>query len=125
EIAHPSKITCWKARARCRTRTCRKRSAYSAASISITRTTFRTRLIIEGPLLLRNLTSVQLELEQTAGNLSAMTTSHKGQAWYVLRGYRYQLLLSLDAWLGLRSDEILLLETEEDFSVESATAAVD
>jgi hypothetical protein len=54
-----------------------------------------------------------------------MTTSHKGQAWYVLRGYRYQLLLSLDAWLGLRSDEILLLETEEDFSVESATAAVD
>jgi hypothetical protein len=66
-----------------------------------------------------------LELEQTAGNLSTMTTSHKGQAWYVLRGYRYQLLLSLDAWLGLRSDEILLLETEEDFSVESATAAVD
>jgi hypothetical protein len=54
-----------------------------------------------------------------------MTASHKGQAWYVLRGYRYQLLLSLDAWLGLRSDEILLLETEEDFSVESATAAVD
>jgi hypothetical protein len=54
-----------------------------------------------------------------------MTTGHKGQAWYVLRGYRYQLLLSLDAWLGLRSDEVLLLETEEDFSVESATAAVD
>jgi hypothetical protein len=54
-----------------------------------------------------------------------MTSSHKGQAWYVLRGYRYQLLLSLDAWLGLRPDEILLLETEEDFSVESATAAVD
>jgi hypothetical protein len=32
------------------------------------------------------------------------------------------LLQSLDAWLGLRSDEILLLETEEDFSVEAASA---
>jgi hypothetical protein len=54
-----------------------------------------------------------------------MTTSQRGQAWYVLRGYRYQLLLSLDAWLELRADEVLLLETEEDFSVESATGAVD
>jgi hypothetical protein len=53
-----------------------------------------------------------------------MTTGQKGQAWYVLRGYRYQLLLSLNAWLGLRSDEILFLEVEEDFSVESATDAV-
>jgi hypothetical protein len=54
-----------------------------------------------------------------------MTTSQKGQAWYVLRGYRYQLLLSLDAWLGLRGDEALFLETEEDFSVESSTTAVN
>ena len=51
----------------------------------------------------------------------------KGQAWYVLRGYRYQLLQLLDAWLGLHTDEILLLdyETEEDFSVEFPTGALD
>ncbi|MBP0111065.1 hypothetical protein [Bradyrhizobium vignae] len=54
-----------------------------------------------------------------------MSASNRGQAWYVLRGYRYQLLLSLDAWIDLRSDEILLLETEEDFSVESAVGAID
>jgi hypothetical protein len=48
-----------------------------------------------------------------------MTTLQRGQAWYILRGYRYQLLLSLDAWLGLGTDQILLLETEEDFSIES------
>jgi hypothetical protein len=53
-----------------------------------------------------------------------MTATQKGQAWYVLRGYRYQLLLSLNAWLGLRADEVLFLEVEEDFSVESATDAV-
>jgi len=54
-----------------------------------------------------------------------MITSKKGQAWYVLRGYRYQLLRSLDAWLGLRPGEDLLLETEEDFSVKSATVSFD
>ena len=54
-----------------------------------------------------------------------MSPSHKGQAWYVLRGYRYQLLQSLDAWIGLRPGEVLWLETEEDFSVASATGAVD
>jgi hypothetical protein len=54
-----------------------------------------------------------------------MSPSHKGQAWYVLRGYRYQLLQSLDAWIGLRPGEVLWLETEEDFSVASAAGAVD
>jgi hypothetical protein len=54
-----------------------------------------------------------------------MTASHSGQAWYVLRGYRYQLLQSLDAWIGLRPGEVLWLETEEDFSVASATSVVD
>ena len=54
-----------------------------------------------------------------------MSPSHKGQAWYVLSGYRYQLLQSLDAWIGLRPGEVLWLETEEDFSVASAAGAVD
>lgn len=54
-----------------------------------------------------------------------MTNAQRGQAWYVLRGYRYQLLRSLDAWLGLGTNEVLLLETEEDFSVESSTGAID
>ena len=54
-----------------------------------------------------------------------MTGSHTGQAWYVLGGYRYQLLQSLDAWIGLRPGEVLWLETEEDFSIASATGAVD
>jgi len=54
-----------------------------------------------------------------------MTGSHSGQAWYVLRGYRYQLLQSLDAWIGLRPGEVLWLETEEDFSIVSSAKAVD
>lgn len=54
-----------------------------------------------------------------------MTENQKGQAWYVLRGYRYQLLQSLDAWLGLGSDQILLLETEEDFTVDGPMGTVD
>jgi hypothetical protein len=54
-----------------------------------------------------------------------MSPSHKGQAWYVLSGYRYQLLQSLDAWIGLRPGEVLWLETEEDFSVASTAGAVD
>src|ERR1700719_1296245 len=54
-----------------------------------------------------------------------MSKNQRGQAWYVLRGYRYQLLRSLDAWLGLGTNEVLLLETEEDFSVESPTGALD
>ena len=43
----------------------------------------------------------------------------------MLRGYRYQLLQSLDAWLRLQPSEILWLETEEDFSITSATTALD
>jgi len=35
------------------------------------------------------------------------------------------LLQSLDAWLGLQPGEVLWLETEEDFSIASATTAVD
>jgi hypothetical protein len=42
-----------------------------------------------------------------------------------LRGYRYQLLQSLDAWIGLQQSEVLWLETEEDFGVTSAEATVD
>lgn len=34
-------------------------------------------------------------------------------------------MLSLDAWLGLNTDEILLLETEEDFSVGTPSGAID
>jgi hypothetical protein len=49
--------------------------------------------------------------------------ANKGQADHVLAAFRYQLLRSLDAWLGLRADEVLWLEIEEDFSVVSADAA--
>lgn len=54
-----------------------------------------------------------------------MASFPREQAWYVLRGYRYQLLQSLDAWIGLRPGEVLWLETDEDFSVVSAESQVD
>jgi hypothetical protein len=44
---------------------------------------------------------------------------HPGQAWHVLRGFRYQLLQALNTWLRLQAGEALWLETEEDFAVES------
>jgi len=54
-----------------------------------------------------------------------MTGSRSSPASHVLRGYRYQLLQSLDAWMGLRPGEVLWLETEEDFSIVSDTKAID
>jgi hypothetical protein len=44
---------------------------------------------------------------------------HPGQAWHVLRGFRYQLVQALNAWLRLQAGEALWLETEEDFALES------
>lgn len=47
------------------------------------------------------------------------------QAHNQLRGYLYQILHSVDAWLNLANDEILYLEGPEDFdrvSGETATA---
>jgi hypothetical protein len=50
-----------------------------------------------------------------------MPSQNAGQAWYVLAGYRYQLLQALDAWLGLQVGETLWLERDEDFSIETQT----
>src|SRR6266567_3434399 len=75
--------------------------------------------------LFRTALALREERKSLFGEPRTMITSKKGQAWYVLRGYRYQLLRSLDAWLGLRPGEVLLLETEEDFSVKSATVSFD
>jgi hypothetical protein len=54
-----------------------------------------------------------------------MVATHSGQASHVLRGYRYQLLQSLDAWLELKRTETLWLETEEDFSIATVASSVD
>ena len=50
-----------------------------------------------------------------------MPSPQSGQAWYVLAGFRYQLLQALNAWLRLQNGEKLWLEVDEDFSVESPT----
>ncbi|MBN2589827.1 MAG: hypothetical protein JXA96_08185 [Sedimentisphaerales bacterium] len=39
------------------------------------------------------------------------------QAVHSLRGYRYQILQTLNAWLSLKDDEILLLEVAEDYTI--------
>jgi len=54
-----------------------------------------------------------------------MSASNTRPAVHVLAGYRYQLLQSLDAWLSLQRDEVLCLETEEDFSIVSAENTTD
>jgi len=52
------------------------------------------------------------------------TAANKTQAAHVLAAFRYQLLRSLDAWIGLSADEVLWLEVEEDFSVISSESAL-
>ena len=54
-------------------------------------------------------------------NDDATPSPQSGQAWYVLAGFRYQLLQALGAWLRLQKGETLWLEVDEDFSVESPT----
>ena len=54
-----------------------------------------------------------------------LTADPKRQANDALRGYFYQILHSVDAWLGLNEDEILYLEGAEDFDkVSDDTATV-
>jgi hypothetical protein len=53
-----------------------------------------------------------------------MSASSAG-ASHVIAGYRYQLLQSVWALLGLRDDERLHLEVSEDFTIESATGSTD
>ena len=52
-----------------------------------------------------------------------LTADPKRQANDSLRGYRYQILHSVNAWLNLADDEILRLEGVEDFDIVSNNAA--
>jgi hypothetical protein len=60
-------------------------------------------------------------IEQSQSEGETAPSPQRGQAWYVLAGFRYQLLQALDAWLRLQSGETLWLEVDEDFSVASPT----
>jgi predicted RNA-binding protein len=66
---------------------------------------------------------IKPEREDEVAKKEPTAESNKGQADHVLAAFRYQLLLSLDAWLSLRKDETLWLEIEEDFSIVSDTNA--
>ena len=57
--------------------------------------------------------------------IQVLTSDPKRQANDALRGYFYQILHSVDAWLDLNEDEILYLEGAEDFDrVSDDTATV-
>lgn len=51
--------------------------------------------------------------------------SSTASAAHVIAGFRYQLLHSVIAWLGLRGKERLLLEVREDFTVEGEADGTD
>jgi tetratricopeptide (TPR) repeat protein len=51
-----------------------------------------------------------------------LIANSKRQANDSLRGYRYQMLCSVEAWLALADDEILRLEGVEDFDIVSNNA---
>ena len=52
-----------------------------------------------------------------------LKTDPKRQASDSLRGYRYQILHSVDAWLDLADNETLYLEGAEDFDIASDDTA--
>ena len=52
-----------------------------------------------------------------------LIANSKRQANDPLRGYRYQILCSVEAWLDLTDDETLHLEGVEDFDIVSNNAA--
>ncbi len=60
-----------------------------------------------------------IESEQQPRKTSAASASH------VIAGFRYQLLQSIAALLGLKEGEKLLLEVSEDFSIAATNAATD
>ena len=49
--------------------------------------------------------------------IQPLNADPKHQANDSLRGYRYQILHSVQAWLSLANDEILCLEGAEDFDI--------
>ncbi len=57
------------------------------------------------------------DLPEEIGNLQIPDDQAKRQAVASLRGYIYQIYQSLNAWMRLEEDEILLLEVAEDFAV--------
>ena len=61
--------------------------------------------------------SAQVLNEFGLGVLTVPGAEQDRQAVSSLRGYAYQLYQSLDAWLSLKHDEVLLLEVAEDFAV--------
>lgn len=57
------------------------------------------------------------ELPEGFNNLQLPDDQIKRQAIASLRGYVYQVYQTLNAWIALKEDEILLLEVAEDFAV--------
>ena len=55
----------------------------------------------------------------TETTIQPLIADPKHQANDSLRGYRYQILHSVHAWLSLADDEILYLEGAEDFDIVS------
>lgn len=56
---------------------------------------------------------------------AAKAATRSPSAAHVIAGFRYQLLQSVSALLGLRGDEELLLEISEDFTIVAGYAATD
>jgi hypothetical protein len=50
-------------------------------------------------------------------NLQVPSNQIKRQAVDSLRGYAYQLYQTLNEWITLQEDEVLLLEVAEDFAI--------
>jgi tetratricopeptide (TPR) repeat protein len=57
------------------------------------------------------------DLPEETGNLQIPEDEIRRQAVNSLRGYIYQIYQTLNAWLTLKEDEILLLEVAEDFAI--------
>ena len=57
------------------------------------------------------------DLPEEIGNLQIPDDESGRQAVNSLRGYVYQIYQTLNVWLTLKADEILLLEVAEDFAV--------
>jgi len=57
------------------------------------------------------------DLPEEIGNLQTPDDQAKRQAVDSIRGYLYQIYQTLNAWITLKEDDILLLEVAEDFAV--------
>ena len=70
-----------------------------------------------GPVTPTRIEAAEVMNELDLSILTVPDAERDRQAVSSLRGYVYQLYQSLDAWLSLKRDEVLLLEVAEDFAV--------